>query len=178
MGVSLKCRDCGYKIPMPQGNWPDSCPNCQGSTALPEGDEVCCPAFLSPKTKATDGVYRQMETASEQRAYAAAEMAGVHVSEMADLKITNLNDRRDAPVAAMPVNNAVTQHMAAMNAKGAQFGFQGGNGREWAAGVGTGDVTVNGQVTKGIEPMAGGRTMSKLQQMLPPIAQPPAPIRP
>lgn len=52
------------------------------------------PALRSAGTRANDDVYRQMERSSEHRAEQAAEMAGVPVSEMADLKITNLRDNR------------------------------------------------------------------------------------
>lgn len=93
------------------------------------------PFIRSAATKAADGVYRQMETASQYRAERAAEMAGVPVSEMADLRITNLRDNlRQGDIAAMPVDNSVTQAMAAAPAT---TGFQAG-GVEFSGAVGTG----------------------------------------
>jgi hypothetical protein len=177
MATVLRCRDCGHKIPMPNGAWPDSCPNCQKDQSLPDTDGIVCPAFLSRETKNNDKVYRDMEAASIVRAEMAAEAAGVPVSEMSHLKITNMRDNtREGEIAAMPVNNPVTQQMDMIRSRGGQIGF--GAGSEWAAGTATGAVTVNGQVTQGIAPNAGARAHDGLRRLLPPVAMPPAPIRP
>jgi hypothetical protein len=86
------------------------------------------PALRSATTKATDKVYRDMETASIHRAEEAARMAGVPVSEMSHLKITNLRDNvHEGETYAMPVNNPVTQQMERMKAAGMPAGFVGSN---------------------------------------------------
>jgi hypothetical protein len=161
MGQVLVCNACRTRIPF-QGEWPDECPGCGMDTSLPERDEVALPAFISPKKAATDKVYRDIEAASESRAQAAADMLGTSASEMSDLKITNLNDRRDAEVAAMPVNNAVTHHMDLMRARGLPTGF--------------GAPVDFGAVSSGVEPNAGARARVRLQRALPPIASAPEPL--
>lgn len=94
-------------------------------------DDVVMPAFLSPKTKANDKVYRDTERGSEVRMHAAAEAAGCDVSEMAGLKITNMNDRKDCEIGAIPVNNPVSQ---AMQQAPGMTGFQ-ANGAAFAQGT-------------------------------------------
>lgn len=136
MGFALRCPDCRGKFPWdPNTKFPRFCPvnGCDLGEERAE-DGVVMPFIRSAKTKANDQVYRQMETASERRAEAAAEMLGVPASDMSDMKITNLNDRRDAEVAAMPVNNAVSQQMDLMRASGGQAGFV-QTGAEYSAAV-------------------------------------------
>jgi hypothetical protein len=99
---SAKCPECGGKFPWePTKGYPKACPLCGFDTSIDEdATAIVLPAFLSAASKANDKLYRDMEKGSEFRAQAAAEMAGVPVSEMSGLKITNLNDRRDAEIAA------------------------------------------------------------------------------
>lgn len=117
--------------------------------------EISMPAIRSARTKANDQVYRQMEAASEHRAEKAAEALGVPVSEMSDMKITNLNDRRDAEVAVVPVNNAVTQQMEVLNARGGQFGFTSPDAAGFKEGV-----------KQGPYPNAGAKTVSTVQRLM------------
>lgn len=120
MAVILKCPHCETKFRVEfgtadGGGWPDYCPNKKCGIFMGvdrADDDVVMPAFLSARSKANDQLYRDMERGSEFRAEKAAEMAGVDVSEMSSLKITNLNDRRDSEIAAIEVNNPVTQAMA------------------------------------------------------------------
>ena len=99
---SAKCPDCDGKFPWePTKGYPKACPLCGFDTSLPDdASAIVLPAFLSTASKNNDKLYRDMEKGSEFRAHAAADMAGVPVSEMSGLKITDLNDRRDTPVAA------------------------------------------------------------------------------
>jgi hypothetical protein len=153
MGFSLVCSACRGRTPF-NGSYPRFCCHCGADTAPPVDDGViACPAFLSAKTKATDKVYRDAEKGSEFRMHAAAEMAGVPASEMADLKITNMNDRRDAEIAAMPVVNDVTRMMDAMP-KGSPFGFN--------AGMGGQGVELSPDVQAGPFPNAGARMRTAL----------------
>ena len=150
----VKCTACGTKFKWSfakEGKWPDYCENPECTTFIGNtraDNDIVMPSLRSATTKHNDNFYRQMEKGSEHRVHLAAEAAGVSASELSDLKITNLNDRRDAEVAAMPINNSVTQLMAANPGVG---GFQS------QAGLG-----YSGYVQQGPEPNAGARMMTKL----------------
>lgn len=149
------CPECRGKFPWEVSlGYPKSCPLCGFSIGHDRADDdIVMPFIRSAKTKANDALYRQMEDASEVRAAQAAEMAGVPVSEMSALKMTNMQDaRREGDIAAPPVtaaNNSVLAHMEATN----QGGFQGGNAVEYS-----------GAVQTGPEPNAGARMRTQLQQ--------------
>ena len=100
MGFQLRCPECRDKFPWdPKATWPRYCPLCQADINNDrDDDDVVMPNILSLKTKRTDGVYDGMVKGSEFSAQAAAELAGVPVSEMSSLKITDLNTRRDAEI--------------------------------------------------------------------------------
>jgi 3-deoxy-D-manno-octulosonic acid (KDO) 8-phosphate synthase len=167
MAFALRCPECRQAFKWePTKPDPRHCPLCEADLGEPPGDNVIAiPAFLSAKTKAGDAIYRQAEAASEVRAEKAAELAGCDVSEMSSLKITDMRSTKHAgDIAAMPVVNDVTRQMDAVNARGGQFGFAGGNGAEFAAGISTGTVTVDGQTTHGIEPRAGAKTLGAIQR--------------
>lgn len=168
MAFALRCPTCRKAFRWDAtADWPDECQICGEPMAEDKSDTaIVLPAFLSSKTKLNDKFYREQERSSEARAEKAAEAAGVPVSEMADLKITNMRDNvKPGEISAMPVQNAVTQHMEAVNAKGGQFGFAGNNGLEFSAGINTGAVTVNGQTTQGVVPRAGANAIARVQRM-------------
>ena len=159
----LICTDCRTRIPFDDGQWPDSCPGCGKDTSLPDTDEVALPAFISFRKAAVDQTYRDIERTSEVRAQQAADALGVPVSEMSGLKITNLNDRRDAEIAAISVPvNPITQQMDLMRARGMPTGF--------------GGAVDFGGVQSGALPNAGAKTRVRLQNILPPIASAPLPL--
>jgi hypothetical protein len=140
-----------------------------------ERDElvISAPFIRSPKTTRTDASYRELETSSAARAELAAQMAGVSVSEMSHLKVTNIRDaRHPGDVAAVPVVNDVTRQMDLIRARGGQSGYS-GQGQPIDTGTATGAVTINGQVVQGIEPRAGRRAMELQQQLMPSIATKP-----
>ena len=169
MAVVLRCPACREKFKYDVSvGWPDRCPICKEDiNNYRADDDIVCPAFLSPKSKANDKVARDIMDGSETRANMAAAMAGVPASEMDNLKITNLNDRRDAEIAAMPVNNPVSQHMAQMQARGMPVGFGAGNAQAQghAANAHTGS-----------EPYAGIRTRNRVQNALRPVGMAPLPL--
>jgi hypothetical protein len=168
MAVILRCPACRekFKYDVTDG-WPDECPLCKTDINNRRADDdVVIPAFLSQKSKNNDKVVRDMMDGSETRANMAAAMAGVPASEMAGLKITDLNDRRDAEISAKPVHNEVTQHMAAMQSRGMPVGFGVQNPQGYASVAHT-----------GVEPYAGARTRTRLQRALPPIGQAPLPLQ-
>lgn len=168
MAFALRCPDCRQAFKWePTKPDPRYCPLCEVDLGEPPPDNVVCvPAFLSAKTKQGDANYRQAEAASQVRAEKAAELAGCDVSEMSALKITDMRSTKHAgDIAAVPVVNDVTRQMDAINSRGGQFGF-GGNGSEFAVGISTGSVTVNGHTTHGIEPRAGAKTLGKIQRSL------------
>lgn len=108
MAYNVKCRcpDCGdtYTVRIKDDSeLPNFCPKC-GSFVGPD-DPSFVPTQMNIGTikgKVVDQTYRQVEASSLVR----AEMAGDP-----SLKITNMRDNlREGDVAAMPVNNAVTQY--------------------------------------------------------------------
>lgn len=171
MAVILKCPLCRqkFKYDVSKG-WPDNCEICgEDINNRRVDDDVVCPAFLSQKSKNNDKVARDIMDGSETRAGLAAAMAGVPVSEMSGLKITDLNDRNDAQFGAKDEVNDVTRHMDAMQARGMPVGFGGGgdpvaNAMGRAAAAHTGDT-----------PYAGLRERNRLQRLMPPIGQAPLP---
>ncbi len=172
MAFALRCPDCRKAFRWePTKEFPESCPLCGAQMAddKSENDNVIVmPAFLSAKTRQNDQVQRQAVDASEQRVYKAAEMAGCDASDMAALKVTDLRPtRHEGDVAHVPVQNAVSQQMDYLQQRGAPVGFgAGANGSEFASGIATGAVTVNGQVFTGIEPRAGARAAERTQKIL------------
>jgi hypothetical protein len=167
MAVVLKCPACEkkFKYDVSQG-WPDFCPLCSAdiNNRVPD-NVVVMPAFLSQKSKNNDKVARDIMDGSELRAQLGAEMAGVPVSEMSGLKITNLNDRKDAEFSAIEVNNPVTQRMAEMQAKGLPTGFGVAEAQGFAAQAHTGEA-----------PHAGLRARNRVQKALAPIGSAPLPL--
>jgi hypothetical protein len=138
MAFALRCPECRKTFKWePTKPDPRFCPLCDADMGEPpDADVISIPAFLSAKTKATDKVYRDHESASMVRVEKAAELAGVPVSEMASLKITDIKGgTHEGDIAAMPVVNAVTQQMDAINARGGQVGWQGTAGVEYSGAV-------------------------------------------
>lgn len=169
MAVLLKCPECEQKFRWKFGEesrWPSHCPLCHEDMSIDRADDdIVMPAILSPRTASIDRVKQDIVAGSERRAEIAAEMAGVPVSDMSALKITNLNDRRDADIAAMPVNNIVTQHMDAMSQRGTNMGFA-SNGVALASSVASGSVTVDGKTVTGIAPRAGATAVGNVQRLI------------
>lgn len=170
MAVVLRCPACRekFKYDVSQG-WPDECSLCHTDINNRRADDdVVMPNIFSLKSKATDKVARDIMDGSETRAQLAAGMAGVPVEEMNNLKITNLNDRKDAEVSAIPVNNSVTQHMAAMQAAGLPVGF----GTNAADAMGRAATAHTGS-----DKYAGLRTRNMLQEKMRPVGQAPLPLQ-
>ena len=168
MAYALRCPDCRKAFKWePSEPDPRHCPLCQADMGEPPDDNVIClPAFISAGTKANDKVYRDIEASSVVRMEKAAEAAGLDVSDMSSMKITDLRPTiHEGAIAAPPVVNAVTQQMDMLAAKGGNVGWQGSNGAEFSAGISTGAVTVNGVTTQGVSPRAGANTLAKIQGM-------------
>jgi hypothetical protein len=161
--IRLQCPECTHKFYAPS-MFPECCPGC-GYEYDPHDDTVISmPAIKSLVSKIADQTYRDMERSSEARAETAAQMAGVPVSDMSSLKITDLRDNTKPGEIAMPtVNNAVTQQMDLMAARGGTVGFVGGS--EFAAGTAQGVVSLNGKVMTGIVPRAGATALGSLQRV-------------
>lgn len=174
MAYSLRCPTCREKFPWkPTDGMPDECPLCQSVVASDRpDDEICLPAIQLQATKNNDKLYRDIERGSEVRMQIAADKLGVPVSEMSDMKVTNMNDRRDAEIAAMPVRNAVTEQMERASQHGGNYGFQQtlgqpSPGQTFGPGVRTGAVVIDGKVVgNNVEPMAGARTHAALKRMM------------
>lgn len=157
MAFKLRCPDCREAFPWdPKAVWPNFCPLCRSDINNDRADDdIPMPNLRLARTKSIDAYYRTMETASEKRVEMAAEQAGCSPSDMSDLKITNLNDRRDAEVAHIDVKNAVTQRMDEMAAKGMPTGFGVPNADEYA-----------GAVRSGPHPNAGAKTLKSMQTIM------------
>lgn len=134
MALRYRCPDvdCRKTFPWDSAAEPPTlCPHCGYSYAERDENVVYMPNFLSDKTKSIEKVARGVMDGSEVRAQMAAEAAGVDVSEMASLKITNLNDGRNSEFATKDVSNPVTQVMAQTPG---MTGFQ-ANGSAFAEGT-------------------------------------------
>jgi len=130
--VRVQCPSCAHKFYSKSVF--GMCPNCGHEAEEPDDTVISLPAIRAATTKATDKVYRDMETASIHRAEQAAAMAGVPVSEMSHLKITNLRDNvLPGETYAMPVRNPVTERMDQMRAAGMPVGNVGVNPMAGAA---------------------------------------------
>lgn len=155
MGFALVCPHCKKKFKWnPLDGMPENCALCGEFVGQTRGDEeIHMPAFLSAATRANDNLYRQVEHASEQRSYAAAEKLGVDVADVAgDLKITDLRSTmHEGAVAAVPVQNEVTQVMANADPRQSPWGFNSAAGLGYSGGVQAGPL-----------PNAGARTQSVL----------------
>lgn len=103
------------------------CPQCDYAVDPPDDNVISMPAIRSAVAKSVDQTYRDMERASEARAEQAAAAAGVPVSDMSGLKMTNLRDNtREGEIAAMPVVNEVTKQMDLISNRGGSVGFADG----------------------------------------------------
>jgi hypothetical protein len=173
MAVVLRCPACRDKFKYDvSAGWPNFCPLCATDiNNYRADDDVVMPAFLSQKSKNNDKVARDIMDGSETRAQMAAAMAGTDVSEMSNLKVTDLNDRNDTQFAAKEVSNDITRHMDAMQARGMPVGFGGGaNGDPVANAMGRAAEAHTGDA-----PYAGLRERNRMQRLLPPIGQAPLP---
>jgi len=168
MAVVARCPSCRKTFPWdPALPLPTRCPLPGCDYVAPEREDdgviiISAPFIGSAKTKATDGCYRELERSSEIRAQLAADMAGVPVSEMSHLKVTNIRDTREGEVAAIPIVNEVTKQMDLIKQRGGQSGFTGMT-TPIDTGTADGAITVNGQVIRGIQPRAGVKAMDSIQ---------------
>lgn len=134
MALRYRCPDatCRKTFPWDRDSDPPTlCPHCGYCYAERDDTVIYMPNFLSDKTKSIEKVARDVMDGSEVRAQLAAEAAGVDVSEMASLKVTNLNDGRQSEFATKDVSNPVTQVMAQTPG---MTGFQ-ANGSAFAEGT-------------------------------------------
>jgi hypothetical protein len=121
--VRVQCPECANKFYSKTVY--GMCPFCGHEAEEPDDTVISLPAIRNATTKATDKVYRDMETASIHRAEEAARVAGVPVAEMSHLKITNLRDNvQNGETYAMPQPvNDVTKQMDMMRARGMPVGW-------------------------------------------------------
>lgn len=158
MAFRLRCPVCRKAFAYEPGTaYPDECPLCE--TYIGSGrkdDDVVMPFIRSSTMKSIDGTYREVEKSSEHRAEQAAQMAGVPVSEMSDLKITNLRDaRHPGDVAAVPVQNDVSRFMEQTGIGG----FRGVDGSGYSAAVQTGpSPNVGARMRTALQAQHGVRT--------------------
>jgi hypothetical protein len=152
MAVRLKCSFCETKFSWDFAalGWPEHCPKCKQFIGTDRADDdIQMPSIRTMRTKIIDSTYTQMEKGSEFRANVAAEMAGVPVSEMSSLKITDMKDgMREGDIA---VKEPVAE-MQRLGIKDSRQLFQ-GNGAEYG-----------GQVQAGPFPNAGAKFQTAIRQ--------------
>lgn len=169
MAFIIRCPHCRERIPWKKDvPFPDECPRCGVATAQGETDDtvIVMPAFLSARTKAIDGTYRQMESTSVVRAEMAAQQAGCDVSDMSALKITDMKDNmREGDIAAYERESDAAAARLKQASPAAIPHFE-TNGAEMSVGVSTGAVAINGQVQHGIYPRAGANTAAGIQRLM------------
>ncbi len=142
MATKLRCPACRDTFPWDvKLGMPKVCPLCAERVGHDRADDDIVMPFIRTKSPGIDRVYRDMEAGSEKRAAMAAEMAGVPVSEMSDLKITNLRDgQREGDVSAPPVVNDVTRFMQQTGVGG----FRGADGSGYSGAVQAGPFANSG----------------------------------
>src|SRR5258705_3779038 len=145
--MRLKCPECRKAFKWDTDNpWPRFCPLCLADINNDRDDDDIVMPFIQCKglVKSSDALYRKIEAGSETRQEMAAAQLGLSKQDVAELKITDLQDaRQPGQVAAVPVSNAVTQVMEQPAANGA-FGFTGNNGLGFSGPVGTGAFANSG----------------------------------
>lgn len=152
MALVVRCPDCREKFSWKSGTaLPDACPLCGAKVGSDRpDDEIVLPSIRTMRTRIMDKTYRDMEAGSEKRMELAAQVGGGSPSDYSALKITDMKDNlREGETAAVPVRNAVTEHMA----RTGQGGFVGGDGTGYSGAVQTGPF-----------PNAGARMRTSVQQ--------------
>lgn len=168
MTFVVRCPACRAKLVWTSARpIPATCPLCDAQVAsVRPDDEICLPAIRTQATKNNDKLYRDMESGSEARAQIAANQLGVPVSEMSDMKITNLNDRRDSEVAAMATRVAEAHANGVVGGFPAPAAQQPSPNQTYGPGIRTGAVVANGQVVgNNVAPMAGARAHATIKRM-------------
>ena len=126
---------------------PNFCPMCGSNLTVEPVFVPAAPHVAKTIGKTADGVYRQMEQASHEHQFLAAEMTGDDVSDYAGMKITDMPDYlRPGDLAAnMPATpNPVSEAIAA-----GRGGFNvGQTGAEYAATTGQGVFPHAGDATR------------------------------
>ena len=123
--LTLRCPSCYGKFSVKLDAQPRYCPLCGYDTAEDEAKKDARLAAMletqtpphyqnAPLVTAVDHTYNSTVAASEFNMHKAAELAGVDVSEMSGMKVTNMrDDARYGEDAAAKLDNPVTQMMAA-----------------------------------------------------------------
>jgi hypothetical protein len=143
--VKIRCHECGNKFYHPNA-YPEACPLCGVEFEADPGDVIRLPALHGATAATPDKVFREMEAKSIERAETAASMAGVPVSEMSHLKITDLRDN------VQPGETYYKPPTVAREMRGLG-GFQ-ANGADYAAAAHT-----------GYAPHAGAKALGQIQKV-------------
>lgn len=93
MAIKLRCSSCrGAFTWATKKVFPRHCPLCGAYCGVDDRPEVASPLIGQAKHKAPDMSYRELESSTQARAQQAADMLGVPVSEMSDMKVTDMKD--------------------------------------------------------------------------------------
>lgn len=137
--VSLRCPkpECREKFPWDVSKgFPRFCAVCGADIAIKNDNVISMPAFLTAKSKVPDKVARDYMDGSEKRVQMAAELSGASAADMSSLKVTNLTDNPNDVVPHRPVDNPVSQFMAAN--PNPNIGMVGGAGVQYSQAVQSG----------------------------------------
>ena len=149
--LHLECPDCGGTF-----KWlrhpsdeplPNFCPRCGSNLAAEPVFVPEAPHVAKTIGKTADGVYRQMEQASRDHQYLAAEMTGDDPSDYAAMRLNDMPDYLRAgdiaakiPTGPNPVSDAIAKGIGGFN-----FGQ---TGAEYAQATGVGAFPHAGEATR------------------------------
>lgn len=159
MAFGYRCPECRRSFKWdPLEGMPRYCAfsDCKFDMGEPPDDNVIAlPAFLSAKGKSVDDTARALMDSSNHRAEQAAQMLGTSVSDMSDMKVTDLRStKHEGEIAAVPVVNEVTRQMDMLAARGAPVGF----------GAGATAVEHSAAVRSGEHPNMGAKMRSMIHR--------------
>lgn len=134
----------------------EPCPHC-GVMDFGSEPAVVAPHYANKSiVRVVDNMHRDIEDGERFRADMARERFGLDADEARAMVATNsLDNLREGDISAMPVNNHVTQAMAAAPQA---YGFTGGA---------TQGAALSPQVQSGLYPNAGLRAMTQLRAIHP-----------
>lgn len=129
-----------------------ACPHCHFTSDEDYPAAIVAPHIAKPIRATVDNMHAQMEEGSQFRANMARERFGLSEDEARQLTETNsLDNLREGDTSAIPVNNVVTQAIAA---NPQAYGWQGGAAQ---------GAALSPQVSSGPFPNAGARAMAAVR---------------
>ncbi len=121
MRKRLQCTICAERFIWTEPDFPDECPVCHQYIGISGKPEVAAPFIGFKASKSADNVYRAMERGAEHRMNVASEKLGIPVSELSDMKISNMRDNaRVGEDSAPPLSSGAQEIMNFASRQAAQ----------------------------------------------------------